>query len=237
MIRIAVVEDEEQDRALLLGLLERYCAERGTEASLTPFSDGESLLADYPRDLSLLFLDIRMKGPDGIETARRVRGQDKNVLIIFTTNLTQMAVHGYEVEALDFMVKPVRYPQLCSRMDKVLQRLSNDAPQLLAVKCRKNSIYLNRKDLWYCETYEKAVLIHTATGDVPCNETLDQLERRLQKDGRFFRCHRAFLVNLSHVEALQGLTVTVAGHRIPVSKYRKNAFYQSIANYLGGVIQ
>ena len=87
MIRIALVEDEAEVRAQLQGYVQRHTRQYGTEFAVTEFADGMELLDDYRPVYDILFLDVEMKHLDGMETARRVRELDKDVIIVFITNI------------------------------------------------------------------------------------------------------------------------------------------------------
>ena len=103
MIRIALVEDEAAVRAQLQGYVQRHTRQYGTEFAVTEFADGMELLDDYRPVYDILFLDVEMKHLDGMETARRVRELDKDVIIVFITNMAQYAIGGYAVGALDYV--------------------------------------------------------------------------------------------------------------------------------------
>ena len=103
MIRIALVEDEAEVRAQLQGYVQRHTRQYGTEFAVTEFADGMELLDDYRPVYDILFLDVEMKHLDGMETARRVRELDKDVIIVFITNMAQYAIGGYAVGALDYV--------------------------------------------------------------------------------------------------------------------------------------
>ena len=94
MIRIALVEDEAEVRAQLQGYVQRHTRQYGTEFAVMEFADGMELLDDYRPVYDILFLDVEMKHLDGMETARRVRELDKDVIIVFITNMAQYAIGG-----------------------------------------------------------------------------------------------------------------------------------------------
>ena len=108
MIRVGILEDDEHSATLLKENIERFQREQGETFCISIFGDAMSLLAaDIAFDL--LFFDIEMPGINGYEAAERIRARDKRVRIIFVTNMVSYAPKGYEVEAMDFIVKPVEY--------------------------------------------------------------------------------------------------------------------------------
>jgi len=109
VIRIAMVEDEAAVREQLMGYVQRYTRQYGTEFSVTEFADGVDILENYRPVYDIVFLDVEMKHLDGMETARRIRALDADVVLIFITNMAQYAIKGYAVGALDYVLKPVPY--------------------------------------------------------------------------------------------------------------------------------
>ena len=109
MIRIAIVEDEPESREQLIRYLRRYEDENDVKFQVTEYKDGLDILDEYGGQFDLILLDIRMKFVDGMETARKIREKDRNVIIVFITNMAQYAIQGYDVEARGFILKPVRY--------------------------------------------------------------------------------------------------------------------------------
>ena len=115
MIRIAIVEDEPESREQLIRYLRRYEDENDVKFQVTEYKDGLDILDEYGGQFDLILLDIRMKFVDGMETARKIREKDRNVIIVFITNMAQYAIQGYDVEARGFILKPVRYSAFLSR--------------------------------------------------------------------------------------------------------------------------
>jgi DNA-binding LytR/AlgR family response regulator len=133
MIRIALVEDEAEVRAQLQGYVQRHTRQYGTEFAVTEFADGMELLDDYRPVYDILFLDVEMKHLDGMETARRVRELDKDVIIVFITNMAQYAIGGYAVGALDYVLKPVPYFAFSQQLRKAEEQLCRRARHYLAL--------------------------------------------------------------------------------------------------------
>ena len=109
MIKIALVDNDNQFAGQMKSFVDRFVEETKIECLLTRFSTGVDFISDYNPIFDLVFLDIEMPLMDGMETAKRLRRVDQNLPIIFVTNMLQMAIRGYEVSALDFIVKPLNY--------------------------------------------------------------------------------------------------------------------------------
>ena len=232
MLRFAIAEDVPADRELLEGCLTRYLAEHGLEGWIHSFSSGEELLEDYPSGADAVFLDIEMAGMNGMETARQLRRLDRDVPLLFVTNMVQFALEGYEVDAADFIVKPVEYAGFSLRMDRLMRRLDRAKERYLLVKQGGQTLRCDMREITYIESLNKKTILHRLSGEpITCSEPLYVLERSLE--GGFFRCHSAFLVNLDHLETLSAGEVVLRGERIPISKYRKKEFLAALANHRG----
>ena len=133
MIRIAMVEDEAAVREQLQGYIQRYTRQYGTEFAVTEFSDGVEILDAYRPVYDIVLLDVEMKHLDGMETARRIRELDRDVVLLFITNMAQYAIKGYAVGALDYVLKPVPYFAFSQQLQKAEEKLRRRARHYLAV--------------------------------------------------------------------------------------------------------
>lgn len=124
MLRIAIAEDEPQCAQSLRGFIRQYAKENDLEADVTWFPDGLQLAENYAPRWDILFLDIQMAHLDGMETARLIRKQDPDVTMVFITNLARYAIQGYEVDAADYILKPLHYDRFRVRMDKLISRFA-----------------------------------------------------------------------------------------------------------------
>lgn len=235
MLRFAIAEDMDNERDLLASFLNRYLDAHGLEGTIFPFSCGEELLKNYPPEPDGIFLDIEMDGMSGMECAHRIRAFDREVTLLFVTNMVQFALEGYEVNAADFMVKPITYESFALRMDRLMGRLERKRERFLIVKQGGRTLRLNAGEIACVESLNKKTILHKTNGEtLTCTEPLYTLEKSLGSG--FFRCHNAFLVNLDLIEALSTGEATVCGEKIPISKYRKKEFLAALANHRGRLL-
>ena len=121
-MRISIVEDEQAQWDLLQSYIERYSRESGIQFDVEAFADGRGLLADYHPDHDIILLDIELPGMNGMEIAELIRAQDEDVVLMFITNMSQYAVGGYAVGALDFVLNPINYNTFSMRFARAIQR-------------------------------------------------------------------------------------------------------------------
>ncbi|BAQ30907.1 LytR/AlgR family response regulator transcription factor [Bifidobacterium scardovii] len=232
MVAIAVVDDDAEARELLGGYITRFAGERGTDAQITGFTDAAELLHHYKPDYDIIFLDIEMAQVDGIKAAQVIRETDPSTVIIFVTNMAQLAIKGYEVEALDFVVKPVDYFSFDMVMRKALQRISRRKTQTIRLVTRDAMQVVPIERIDYVEVQDHYVTYHTADGDHTVKGTLGQAEQTLAA-GNFMRCNRWYLVNIDNITAIDGNTITVGGNRIEVSRSKKQEILRAVTMSLG----
>ena len=130
MISVAIIEDEDKEMDNIVGALKRYEQEENVNFRLTVFRDAELFLTNYKPVYDIVFMDIMLPGMDGMQAAQRLRKFDESVSLIFLTNMAQFAIKGYEVSAVDFIVKPFRYFDLKMRLDRVCRKINEKQPSV-----------------------------------------------------------------------------------------------------------
>ena len=221
MIKFAICDDEPAMARELAGYLARYLEEHEVTAySVSSFSSGRALL-EAADGFDVIFLDIQMEEPDGMETARLLRGQGDHSLLVFVTVLMELVFDAFQVEAYDYLTKPLDAARFARTMDRVLQTLEQRTAASIVIQQGSGCEVVPLSDVVYCEVLGRKVYLHKADGTVTgYYDRLEQLERRV--DRRFFRCHRSYLVNLDYVRGCQtGQVLLSQGERIPVSRLRE----------------
>ncbi len=236
VFRTCIVEDNSEARDTLCSLMKEYekNARGGADTfNIACFSDALSFLDEFGGNYDFVFMDIELPHMDGMEAARRLREKDGKVIIIFVTNMAQYAIKGYEVGALDFIVKPIRYESFAMKMDKAIERSKAVSGKEIWISERGTKRRLRTEDIKYVEVVHNSCIYHTVHGDF---STYDQLYNvcEMLKDAPFALCNRCFLVNFMHVTAIGDLSVTVAGESLQISRSKKKAFLTGLNEYLGG---
>lgn len=232
MIHIAVVEDEKEYMEQIQTYVADYAREKGVEIQTHPFGDGLQILEGYQPVYDLILLDISMPGLNGMETARRIRAADTGVVLVFITSMAQYAINGYEVGALDFVLKPITYSAFSLRLSRALSRLRPKERSQILLTLSGGVRKLNINDIYYVEVQNRKLCYHTSQGSFEVRGTLQAAEASL-KGHYFSRCNHWYLVNLHHVSEIRKNIVIVAGNELEISRRNKNAFLSALTDYVG----
>ena len=233
MIRIAMVEDEAAVREQLQGYIQRYTRQYGTEFAVTEFSDGVEILDAYRPVYDIVLLDVEMKHLDGMETARRIRELDRDVVLLFITNMAQYAIKGYAVGALDYLLKPVPYFAFSQQLQKAEEKLRRRARHYLAVPVEGGLRRLDTAQIYYMESEGHRVHFYTEEGEFLAPGALKTFEEKLA-DLPFARCNSGYLVNLAQVKSVQQGLTQVGPYELQVSRPKRKSFLAALADYIGG---
>lgn len=239
MLKVALCDDVIEYNKKMETYIKRYSDENHIDVKITSYSSGPQLLLHYQkRKFDIIFLDIAIPEMDGFEIAKKIREKDQEIIIIFCTSYYTIsnASRGFEVEAEDFLAKPMLYKKIEKILNKAYGKKLVKAEEKLIVKCQNGIYTLQLSDIIYLETSNKTVLLHTVKGDFICYQKIRDLEERLS-DKLFYRCHNCYLVNMDYIESVRGDTVVLTrGTRntIPISKYRKDGLLKALALYVGG---
>lgn len=232
-VHIAIVEDEKIHTETLKGYLDRYAEENGLTFRIDTFTSPVMLLEKYHSEYEIIFLDIQMPDINGMEAAKRIRAIDQKVILIFVTSLAQYAIAGYEVSAMDYILKPVQYYSFAMKLTKAIWRLGGEDEDSIKVTTDSASARIRIRDIKYVEVRGHMLSYHTHDGVYYGFGTLVGQEEKLQEKG-FCRCNSCFLVNLSYVQSIKGYTVTLTdGTELKISQPKKKAFSQAVKDYYG----
>lgn len=233
MVRIAILEDDPSDLEHLVECLRRYEQEQAEHFFIQSFSNPTDFLNSYRSDYHLVLMDIELPLFNGMEVARHLREIDTVVTLVFITNMEQYAVNGYEVEALDFVVKPINYYRFSSMMRKAMRQIARRTEKEVLVQSTGSITRLRASQIFYIEIRDHLLIYYTDQGRFESWGKMSDAEADLAPHG-FIRCSSSLLVNLRHVISVDGGDVNVAGTRLPISQRRRKAFCASVTNYFSG---
>lgn len=204
------------------------------EITIQQFSSGTELL-QYNKTIDILFLDIQMDYINGMETARKLRNRKFKGFIIFITILKEMVFQSFEVQAYDYLLKPITEKQFDKTMERLFTSIQNANEANLLIQKGHESRIISIEDIVYCEIIDRKVYLHLSSSEIlDFYDRIDNLEKKLNNN--FFRCHRSFLINLKHLKSYKnGIAYMENGQEIPVSRLRSKTFSNVILQYMKSI--
>lgn len=242
MVEIAVCDDEKNIRSYLSALIRK----QGSACEITEYASGADYLSGK-KEFDIVFLDIELNtishGMDGMELARRIRGMELNrqPVIIFVTGYEKYVYDAFDVDAFQYLVKPIderkfaevfgRAVQALNGRDGVLPGKRISEGKLLSVQCAGSNRLIPLENIRYMESRSHKVVLHLKEGELEYYAKIGDLETELQ--GQFFRIHKGYLINLSWVEEYNKTEVGLTGgEKLPISKYKYGDFVKAYLRFM-----
>lgn len=233
-IKCLVVDDEPVARKGIAGYVEQTPFLMMVGSCKSAIEANDEL---HKKEVDLLFLDIQMPDLTGTEFIRSLKNPPA---VIFTTAYRDYAIEGFELNALDYLVKPISFQRFLKAANKALSffemqrqhRPTGIDQEYFFIKCDGQFIKIKLEEVLYFESEKDYVFIYTESKRYLTLLSLKQLEKELPSD-RFLRVHRSFLVSLEKIESMEGNQLIIRDKRIPVSRsLQENIFNILIAGRL-----
>lgn len=231
--RCLVLEDEKIGQ----GIIKEYIS-RIEWLSLSAFfeSGDDTLAAIQKEQFDILFLDINVPGVNGIELAKKAANTSK---VIFTTASPEFAVEGFELDAVDYLVKPFSFERFQKAIAKLLHRnidptksLSNEFENaFIHIKSGGNLIKVKLNEICLVESQRNMLIIHLTNKQLQTYGTINEFEDRLPK-GKFVRIHKSFIISLDKIESFNASSVTIASKCFPIGRNFKDEALSAIKQHL-----
>lgn len=231
MIRIAIVEDDKSSSELLVSYLERYSNDKSIRFDVKTFFSCNQILNNYNNNFDIIFMDIELPDGNGLETIRKIREVDKNVIVIFVTNMAQYAVKGYEVRAFDFIVKPVTSYNFYIKLDNILNLFEQKKDDEIWISNKDGKMKLNISSIYYIEVIQHMCIYHTNDGNYKATGSLNNIEKTLSKYN-FSLCNRCYLVNLRYVTSVKKGFVLINNEELIISRAKQASFMKDLNDFL-----
>lgn len=237
-LKCLIVDDEQ----LALDILEEYINRLDMLELVERCNNAmEAFNILQQQQIDLLFVDIQMPHLSGIELVRNLSHPPK---IIFTTAYREYALDSYELNALDYLLKPISFDRFLRGVSKAFPQLpikaSNDAitphedrcdnqDTFVYIKSEKKMVRVFLKDILYIESLASYVQLYTQERKIICYKKISDFEDKLSKH-QFLRVHRSFIISLNHVEAFTSSQIEIKGREIPIGRNYKNQVMQALFN-------
>ena len=233
MLHVALVEDTDRDAEQLTAFLQKFAQQNNLEIEITRFENPLLFLHGYKGDYDIVFMDIDMPMMSGMEAARSLRKIDQHVMLIFVTALARFALNGYEVDAFDFIVKPIQENFFNAKIRRALKKLDSEQRTKLLIKSGDRSIRIYADEIIYVDIFNHVLSFHTEKEVISTRGTMKDVQETLDSS-TFAMCNKSCVVNMRHIQMIDGNEVVITGgERLSISRPRKTEFMQQIANYYG----
>lgn len=233
MYHIAVVEDELECSREIQAFLVRFQEENSVRFRVTVFEDGTQILENYRPVYDMILMDIDMPGINGMDAADRIRQTDQEVVLVFITNIASYAIRGYEVGALDYVLKPLNYYNFSMRLAKALKRSHARETKHILLTLPDGVKRLETGQIYYVEVQNRMLYYHTEEGTFSIRGTLHSVEPVLEA-ASFAKCNHWYMVNLRHVTEVKKNMAVVGGYELEISRRCRTPFLKALAEYMGG---
>ena len=232
MLNIIICDDEKVLRSDLKRILEAELGLMGVSYRITEYGSGEEMLTEYPNipGQKILYLDIKLDNINGIDTARRIRRLDASAVIIFVTVYPEFVFQGYEVRALDYILKPYEKEKIIRSLQNALSVLDLTKESCFFLDHRKGSQRIPFDAIPYFYSRQHKVYIVTTEGTQSFYGKLGDLEGSLPSC--FVRIHNRYFINLKYLDSLEKNCAIVGNTALPVSRSYKQSLSIAYARYM-----
>lgn len=196
-VKFAICDDNAIDSSYVKELVIKWSNQKKYQVNIDVFSSGEAFLFHYieNKEYDVLLLDIEMGEMDGVSLAREIRKSNKSVQIVFITGYSDYIAEGYDVEALHYLMKPLKEAKLFDVLERAVSKIIQNEKQLL-LNSFDEMIRIPLHEIIYLDVDRNYVTVH-ANKDYTVKKTLGDIEKEL--DERFFRIGRSAIVNLKYI--------------------------------------
>lgn len=237
MMSIAVCDDEAIECCNMAKRIKEIMEEMKIPCIIRRFQSGEELLQAL-ESFDIVFLDIIMQDLDGMKTAQIFREKALDKILIFVSSSREYVFEAYDVEAFQYLLKPVGDRKLKNVLQKAVRKTEKHSHEFIIVSRERQKKKLFLDEIYYFEIRGRMVDVHGPEGIVTYYGQMGELENKLQDKG-FFRCHKSYLVNLKYVDGYNRQEVILEnGEAIVIAKRRYEEFCQEVLKVMrrnGGI--
>lgn len=232
-MRIAIVEDREQDRQELISMLKTHFHNKGLAGTWDCYTSGLRFLTTFsPGQYDLIFLDIYMSELNGMETARQIRQTDTSCSLIFFTTSYAHAVESYEVNASYYLTKPLKETALARALDIVCTPLEKDNQYITLIVKGNIKTEILLKDIMYVDCISRRTYIHLPEKQLIVYDPIASVLDSLSRDPRFLSCNRNVMVNMDWIESVPSDEFLLKNQeRVPIRQRGRKTVKKTFLEY------
>lgn len=233
-MKIAIIDDEKREQEIIAKYIGEWAEAKKELVEFFYFNSSEGFLFSWEdeKDYALLVLDIEMGEISGLELAKKIRIEDRNIPIIFVTGYDEYMQYGYDVSALHYLIKPVNKEKLFQALNKLSEKEEAVKSLILNTENEVRRIQIN--NVLYVEADGHGSIMHTADEVIRLKESFGNIEKQMLPLGEAVKCHRAYLVNLRFVSVIQNSNLILDnGENLPISRGQMKNVQREFLRYYG----
>lgn len=232
---IAICDDERVQLELLNTYVKRWSSKNNIKVKIDLFYSAESFEFKWSENKTyqILLLDIEMPGQNGVELSRNIRKEDSIINIIFITAISDYIGVGYDVDALNYLIKPIREEKLYECLDKAMLKSSVEEKWIL-IEDDGDMVRIKERDIYYIESFSHLIQVNTLDIKYSTRKNIGIIENELDEN-IFIRCHRSYLVSILHIKTISKDKIELDnGYTIPISRRRYKEVNMKFIEYFRG---
>lgn len=230
MIRISICDDEDVICDMLRQQVSSHMDDLKKPYEIKCYTNAAQLMQS-PLHYDILLLDIQMPELDGLTFAKKLRENEMDCALIFITALEEHVFDAFEVEAIDYICKPIDDKRLKKALERALKKAEASDDKYLLIKTMNWCKSIKISSIYYCEIINRKIYLHTQNSVIDYYCKIEDVEKQL--DYRFVRSHRSYLVNLDYlIEYANGQITLENGALVPVSRLRHQELMEAMMQYM-----
>ncbi len=236
MINVAILEDEESQSEAIISCLKNFFGKKSIEIHFDLFPNCSSFLNANNTVYDINILDVKLPDGNGIDVAKIIRSKGNNSVIIFVTNMRQFALKGYEVAALNYLIKPLQPLLFDETMERALANIAINKSSTILIKTKDGSYHIDVKDIEAVEVFSHEISLITKEEEYITCGTLKHFAELLP-NSYFIQINSYVLININAISKMQNNSIQLfSGRKYEISRRRKKEFILAINNYFGGIV-
>lgn len=234
-INIAIVDDEKIQVELLEKYVQKWASYKDIKVATEHFYSAESFDFSWSMDKKyhIVLLDVQMSGQNGVDLAKRIREEDSIINIIFITAVIDYIQEGYDVDAINYLIKPIKEEKLHQCLDRAACKIPKEE-KIMLINVDGQVHRVVEKDITYIEAFAHYIEINTIKEKFTTKKSISAIEEELEKNA-FVKCHRSYIVGLRHINRIGSSELELDnGAKVPVSRRQYSSVNMAFIKYFRG---
>lgn len=235
MVKIAVCDDEKSQLEYLSDIIKKWSDTINKPCTLSLFESAEEFWFEYGKNrFDIAVLDIQMSGQNGMELAKELRKRNDKISIIFVTGISDFIGEGYNVYAVNYLLKPIDENRLFEALSAASERNNTSDNKKVVIETDGETVAVYEDEIEYLEAFSHSTSVYTQSGVLEVQNGMNSVMAKLSAD-KFIKCHRSYGINLRCVKLIKKYEVLLdSGKTVPISRRMYNDVNNAFISYYKG---